>query len=126
MWEEALCLRRKTNKLACVSDVPGNRLRNHFRFNEIYLKWALDNHFTTLDVGSTPSLLKVYSNGFALRNYEELPAAWRSYFYDEEDCKKANEIIKDLFDNHDIAWAKTDNRFIMFVSAYQQLQQLLK
>lgn len=103
-----------------------NRLKNHFRFNEMYLKWALNYQFTTLDVGSTPSPLKIYGNGFALKEYKELPVAWKSYFFDEEDCRKANALIKDIFDTKDIVWTKTDNRFKMFVSAFQQLQQLLK
>lgn len=103
-----------------------NRLKNHFRFNEMYIKWAINYQFTTLDIGSTPSPLKIYGNGFALKDYNELPVAWKSYFFDEEDCKKANAIIKDIFDNKDIAWAKTENRFKMFVSAFQQLQQFLK
>ena len=103
-----------------------NRLKNHCRFHEVYFKWALDNNLATVDVRSTPSLLKIYGNGFALKKFEELPPAWRSYFYDEEDCRKATGILKDIFDTSDIAWAHTDNRFKMFISAFQQLEQKLK
>jgi hypothetical protein len=102
------------------------RLKNHFRFNELYFQWALDNEFQSIDVRSTPSLLTIYGNGFALKDTAELPAAWRSYFYDEEDCNRANEITKEIFDKNDISWVRTDNKFKMFVSAFQQLQQQVK
>ena len=100
-----------------------NRLKNHFGFYEAYFKWALDAKLSSIDVRSTPSPIKIYGNGFALKNFDELPAVWRSYFYDEEDCQKANDIIKDIFDKGDIAWAQTDNRYKMFISAFQQLEQ---
>ena len=100
-----------------------NRLKNHFRFHEAYFKWALDAKLSGIDVRSTPSLIKIYGNGFALKNFDELPASWRSYFYDEEDCQKANDMIKDIFEKGDIAWAQTDNKYKMFISAFQQLQQ---
>ena len=103
-----------------------NRLKNHFRFYELYFNWALNNHFQSIDVNSTPSPVKIYGNGFELKPFEELPTAWRSYFYDREDCNKANELIKDIFKHHDIAWAITDNKFKMFISAFQQLQQQLR
>jgi len=99
------------------------RLKNHFRFHEAYFKWALDAKLQSIDVRSTPSLIKIYGNGFALKNFEELPASWRSYFYDEGDCQKANNMIKDIFEKRDIAWALTDNRYKMFISAFQQLGQ---
>ena len=99
------------------------RLKNHFRFHEVYFKWALDAKLSSVDVRSTPSPIKIYGNGFALKNFEELPAPWRSYFYDEEDCRKANDIIKDIFEKRDIAWAQTDNKYKMFISAFQQLEQ---
>src|SRR5688572_19626655 len=100
-----------------------NRLRNHFRFHEVYFKWALDAKLPGIDVRSTPSPIKIYGNGFALKDFDELPALWRSYFYDEEDCRKANDMIKDIFEKGDIAWAQTDNRYKMFISAFQQLEQ---
>jgi hypothetical protein len=49
-----------------------SRLKNHFRFYELYFDWALNNHFQSIDVNSTPSLIRIYGNGFALnhpRNY---------------------------------------------------------
>ncbi len=100
-----------------------NRLKNHFGFYEAYFKWALDAKLNSIDVRSTPSPIKIYGNGFALKNFDELPASWRSYFYDEDDCQKANDIIKDIFEKGDIAWAQTDNRYKMFISAFQQLEQ---
>ena len=100
-----------------------SRLRNHFRFYETYFKWALDAKLSSIDVRSTPSPIKIYGNGFALKNFDELPASWRSYFYDEEDCQKANDMITDIFEKGDIAWAQTDNKYKMFISAFQQLEQ---
>jgi hypothetical protein len=55
-----------------------------------------------------------------------MPAAWKSYFFDEEDCKKASAIIKDIFERHQISWPITENKFKMFMSAFQQLQQQIK
>lgn len=103
-----------------------NRLRNHCRFYELYFKWALDNKFSSIDVRSTPSLIKIYGNGLALKTFDELPAKWQSYFYDAEDCNKANELMKNIFEHGDIAWAHTDSKYKMFISAFQQLQQQLQ
>ena len=100
-----------------------SRLKNHFNFYEAYFKWALDAKVSSIDVRSTPSPIKIYGNGFALKNFDELPASWRSYFYDEDDCRIANDIIKDIFEKGNIAWAQTDNRYKMFISAFQQLEQ---
>jgi hypothetical protein len=103
-----------------------SRLKNHFRFYELYFEWALNNNFQSIDVNSTPSLIKVYGNGFQLKPIEELPKTWKGYFFDEEDCKKANEMIKNIFERHEISWSITENKFKMFISAFQQLQQQLK
>ncbi len=103
-----------------------NRLRNHFGFYEAYFKWALDAKLSSIDVRSTPSPIKIYGNGFALKNFDELPASWRSYFYDKDDCQKANDMIKDIFEKGDIAWAQTDNRYKTFISAFQQLEQKIR
>ncbi|HKB43589.1 MAG TPA: hypothetical protein VKC90_04340 [Chitinophagaceae bacterium] len=103
-----------------------NRLKNHFRFYELYFSWALNNHFQSIDVNSAPSLIKIYGNGFELKSGENLPEVWRNYFYDQEDCNKANELIKNIFEHHEISWANTDNKFKMFISAFQQLQQQLR
>ena len=103
-----------------------NRLRNHCLFYEYYFRWALANKLSSVDVRSTPSLIKIYGNGFALKDFGELPASWRSYFYDDEDCRKASDLIKKIFEHHDIAWARTDSKYKMFISAFQQLRQLIK
>ena len=103
-----------------------NRLLNHCLFYEVYFRWALANKLNSVDVRSTPSLIKIYGNGFALKNFEELPPSWRSYFYDVEDCRKANDLIKNIFEHHDIAWVRTDSKYKMFISAFQQLGQLIK
>jgi hypothetical protein len=103
-----------------------DRLRNHCRFQEAYFKWALNDQLNSIDVRSTPSPIKIYGNGFALKEFDALPIAWRSYFYDEEDCQKANNILKNIFEKGDIGWSHTDNRYKMFISAFQQLQQQLK
>lgn len=102
------------------------RLQNHFKFNEAYFKWALDDNLSSIDVRSTPSLLKIYGNGFALKEFNDLPAGWKSCFYDDEDCRKANDIIKNVFEKQDISWARTDNRYKMFISAFQQLERFMQ
>ncbi|HTE10786.1 MAG TPA: hypothetical protein VK645_07445 [Chitinophagaceae bacterium] len=103
-----------------------NRLLNHFKFWELYFTWAFNDNIQYIDVRSTPTLLKIYGNGFALKPFDQLPAAWKLYFYDEEDCRKANEKIKYMFDNNAVAWPHTENKYKMFISAFQQLQQKLK
>jgi hypothetical protein len=102
------------------------RLFNHCQFWEAYFLWALNNEISTVDVRSTPTLIKIYGNGFGLKPFDELPAAWKSYFFDEEDCRKANAMIKDIFDRQTIAWGHTDNKYKMFVGAFQQLEQFLR
>lgn len=102
------------------------RLKNHCKFYEVYFRWALDNELKSLDVRSTASAIKIYGNGFSLKAPEELPDNWRFYFYDEEDCIKANNILKNIFEQNDIAWSNTDNKYKMFISAFQQLQVFLK
>ncbi|HYF32964.1 MAG TPA: hypothetical protein VD993_17690 [Chitinophagaceae bacterium] len=97
------------------------RLRNHCLFWEMYFRWALSSELTNLDVRMTPTLIKIYGNGFALKHVTELPTEWKSYFYDEEDCRKANEQMAYVFKNKNIAWANSDNRFKMFIGAFQQL-----
>jgi hypothetical protein len=103
-----------------------NRLRNHFRFYELYFTWALNNHFQSIDVNSTPSPIKIYGNGFELKASEDLPKTWRGYFYDSLDCKQASDLIKYVFEHHSISWPITENKFKMFISAFQQLQQQLR
>ena len=101
------------------------RLLNHFKFWEVYFTWALNNQIESIDVRSMPTPIKIYGNGFTLKPFETLPDAWKSYFFDEEDCRKANEKINFLFQHENIAWAHTDNKYKMFISAFQQMQQKL-
>lgn len=102
------------------------RLLNHLRFWELYFSWGLTNELNSIDVRSTPTLIKIYGNGFALKTTDQLPLKWKHSFFDEEDCLKANEIMKKIFQASDIAWANTDNKYKMFISAFQQLQQKIK
>lgn len=103
-----------------------NRLQNHCKFWETYFAWALKNEMQYIDVRSTPTLIKIYGNGFGLKPYQDLPSVWRSYFFDAEDCEKANAILKTVFDKGNISWAHTDNKYKMFISAFQQLEQQLQ
>lgn len=100
-----------------------SRLKNHFRFYGLYFKWALNNQFQSIDVHSTPSPIEIYGNGLELKRFDDLPITWKNYFFDEEDCNRANEIIKMIFEHHEISWPITENKFKMFISAFQQLQQ---
>lgn len=102
------------------------RLRSHFRFWEAYFAWALDNELGSVDVRSTPSPIKIYGNGFTLKSFEDLPAEWKSFFFDAEDCQKANDKLSYIFEHSDIAWANTQNKYKMFLSAFQQLQEQVK
>lgn len=102
------------------------RLRNHCRFWEQYFTWALEAQLANVDVRSTPTLIKIYGNGFGLKPLTELPQAWIAYFYDGTDCLRANKQIADIFKHKNIAWAKTQNKFKMFIGAFQQMQQFLK
>ena len=102
------------------------RLFNHCQFWETYFRWALDKGLATVDVRSTPTPIKIYGNGFALKPTEDLPAEWVSCFYDAEDCAKASKMIKEIFDHKTIAWAQTDNKFKMFLSAFHQLGDFLR
>ena len=102
------------------------RLVNHCRFWERYFSWALNNRIDYIDVRSTPTPIKIYGNGFGLKPYEALPKTWTALFFDAEDCRKANEKIKKVFDSNSIAWPHTDNKYKMFLSAFQQLERQLK
>jgi len=103
-----------------------HRLFNHCQFWEAYFNWALNNDLSSVDVRSTPTAIKIYGNGFSLKSFEELPATWRSYFFDDQDCQKANDMIKDLFQHKNIAWAHTDSKYKMFLSAFQQMENFLR
>jgi hypothetical protein len=102
------------------------RLHNHCRFWEKYFSWALENDVDALDVRNTPTPITIYGNGFGLHKYEELPAAWRQYFYDAADCRKALQILQAIFRKRNIKWPETEVTYEKFVSAFQQLQTQLK
>ena len=106
-------------------DAIRKRLYNHCQFWEAYFTWALKNGIETVDVRSTPTAIKIYGNGFGLKPFDELPARWKAFFYDAEDCRKANDTIQDIFQHKNIAWAHTDNKFKLFISAFQQLKRYL-
>jgi hypothetical protein len=86
----------------------------------------LDQEVSAIDVRGTPTNLKIYGNGFTLKPLDELPAAWKAYFFDEQDCARANDIIKEIFRSGNIAWPHTDNRYKQFVGAFQQMETFLK
>jgi len=101
------------------------RLLSHCRFWKNYFTWAFNNNLNTIDVRSTPTPIKIYGNGFAVKAFNDLPNAWKSYFYDSADCRLANDMLKNIFTHNDIAWAHTDNKFKMFIGAFEQLEQIL-
>jgi hypothetical protein len=49
--------------------------------------------------------------GFGLKPFEELPVQWKACFFDDEDCRKAGDVIQDIFQHRSIAWAHTDNKY---------------
>jgi hypothetical protein len=102
------------------------RLYDHCQFWEAYFIWALKNELSTVDVRSTPTAIKIYGNGFGLKPFEELPGRWKDCFYDTADCRKASDIIQDIFQHRTIAWAHTDNKYKLFISAFQQLKRYLR
>ncbi|MES1225155.1 MAG: hypothetical protein ABUT20_57260 [Bacteroidota bacterium] len=102
------------------------RLINHCHFWEAYFAWAMQYELEYIDVRATPTPIKIYGNGFALKPFDYLPERWRSFFYDDDDCKKANHMIKVIFNTGGITWSHTDNQYKMFISAFQQMQQQLK
>jgi hypothetical protein len=109
-----------------TDDEISNRLLNHFKFWEKYFTWALNNELSTVDVRSTPTLIKIYGNGFTLKPFDQLPSEWKSFFFDTDDCRKANNKLKIFFETKNIAWPHTENKYKMFISAFQQMQQKFK
>jgi hypothetical protein len=102
------------------------RLKNHCAFWVSYFTWALDNELNTVDVRSTPSPIKIYGNGFTIKPYGDLPDIWKGYFYDSADCVRATMILEDIVRTHTIAWPHTDNKYKLFISAFQQMEHLLR
>ncbi|RAJ08705.1 hypothetical protein LX64_01359 [Chitinophaga skermanii] len=99
------------------------KLKNHFQYYVLYFNWAIDNDIQTLDVRSTPSVVKIYGNGFAVEPYEDLKQGWKDTFYDEEDCKHATDTINYVFDHANIAWPNTTNKFKFHAAGFSQLAQ---
>lgn len=110
----------KENDTAIVA-----RLRNYFAYWEKYFNWGLVSSKDYLDVRSLPGPIKIYGNGFALVDYDKWPSEWTSLFYDDEDSRKAYDKLNYFFEHDHIAWANTDNKYKMFISAFQQMQQKL-
>jgi polyphosphate kinase len=102
------------------------RLRNHYQFWETYFQWGSDNNISAIDVTDIPSPMKVYGNGFGLKRYDSLSTPWRSYFFDEEDCRNADTLIKGIFRRNKIKWPDTDDQSKLFVSGVQQVETFLK
>ena len=101
------------------------RLQYHCQFWITYFTWANDHQIETVDVRGTPSPITIYNNGFTLKSYNELPKKWHSYFYDSEDCRRANNMIYEVMQFHQITLPQTENKYTMFISAFQQLQGYL-
>ncbi len=102
------------------------RLRNHYHFWETYFQWGSDNDLGAIDVTDIPSPMKIYGNGFGLKRYDNLPAQWKSYFFDENDCHNADTLIKGVFKRNEIKWPDTDDEGRLFVSGVQQVEAFLK
>ena len=102
------------------------RLINHCQYWEAYFSWALKSGQQTIDVRSTPTPIKIFGNGFGLKKVEDQPSRWKAYFYDEDDCAKAFDILKNSFEKNEIGWAHTDNKYKMFLGAFQQLEETIK
>jgi hypothetical protein len=109
-----------------ISSVIRQRLINHCAFWKAYFLWALNDNLDNVDVRSTPTPIKIYGNGFALKEFDDLPKQWKNYFYDSADCRLANSMIETIFQNQNIAWAHTDNKYKMFMGAFEQLENFLK
>ncbi len=102
------------------------RLRNHFRYWEKYFGWGLKTDKQSLDVRSLQGPLKIYGNGFELVPLEDWSAEWKGYFFDAEDSRIAWNKLHYFFTYERIAWAKTDHKFKMFISAFQQLERKIE
>jgi hypothetical protein len=102
------------------------RLLNHCQFWEAFFTWVDDKDEGVVDIAEFPTPLKIYGNGFGLKHYDRLPAGWRSCFFDEEDCRKADTLIKHTFRKHDIAWPDTKDDYQKLIGGFQQLQQFLR
>jgi hypothetical protein len=102
------------------------RIINHVKYWEAYFTWAFENNLKSVDVRSTATPIKIYGNGLTLKKFKDLPRAWIDLFYDEEDCKRANDLFEEKIKAMTIAWPQTDNKYKMFISAFQQLHDNLQ
>jgi hypothetical protein len=102
------------------------RLKNHFHFWEQYFNWALKTDKEILNVRSLPSPLKIYSNGFEVIPLYDQSPKWTDNFFDFEDSKIAYDKVNNLLVKEDIDWPNTKNRFKLFVSAFHQLQEMIR
>lgn len=101
------------------------RLINHCRFWEKYFTWANINHIDYIDVRSTPTPFMIYGNAFTIKDTTDLPAAWKSFFFDNADCVNAEYILAEAVSTNHIALPNAENRYILFISGFQQMQQAL-
>lgn len=102
------------------------RLYNHCQFWKAYFTWALDKDIHSVDVRSTPTPFKIYGNGFTLKSFPDLPLTWINYFYDEDDCKKASDLLADIVAHKNIALSSSDNRYKVFIGIFEQMERYLK
>lgn len=102
------------------------RLINHCIFWKTYFVWALNNNIEYIDVRSTPTPIKIYGNGFALKAFDDLPVKWKNYFFDSADCRLANKMLEEIFTHENIAWLNSDNKYKMFAGAFEQLEKFLR
>ncbi|HVS97696.1 MAG TPA: hypothetical protein VHE54_14480 [Puia sp.] len=102
------------------------RLVQHCRFWERYFTWTQEAGIEEVEVRDVPTSLKVYANGFGIKHFDDQPAEWKSFFYDERDCRRADSIIKHAFRTHDIVWPKTDDDVKKLISGCQQVQRWLQ
>lgn len=101
------------------------RLVNYFHYWELYFKWGEKSGLTTLTVNA-PGPLRLYGNGFELIPFEEEPYDWKNHFFDTADAHRAYDQLHGLVAKRLIQWPNTDNRFVMFASVFQQMQQQLR
>ena len=102
------------------------RLFNHCQFWETYFTWGEEREDGNIIILEIPTPLKIYRNGLGLKHYDDLPAAWRSYFYDSIDCHKADTMIKHTFRRHDFVQPNTTDQLKCLISGTHQIQQWLK
>jgi hypothetical protein len=98
------------------------RLQQHFRFWEKYMEWGYKEKLNELDVRNTPSLLKIYGNGFQLEYYENLLPEWKQVFYDTTDCRIAYEMLYYKMYEKAVKWSKDESKFKTLANAFVQLQ----